>query len=72
LSATSAGASSSCPGATISATKLKITLLTQTSADGTVDSSDYCVKGNTLTVSDHGSGMMGQAVLTGTITATKQ
>ena len=50
-------------------------VLTQSpTANGTADQSDYCVKGQTLTVSPHAdaTAMMGQPGITGTITATKQ
>ena len=46
-------------------------VVTETSSSGSTDESDFCVKGNTLTISPHaGSTMMGQSV-SGTVTLTK-
>jgi hypothetical protein len=46
-------------------------LLTETASDGTVNQTDYCVKGTTLTESPHaGSTVMGETV-SGTLTLTK-
>lgn len=46
--------------------------LTETSSDGTVDVSTYCVSGTTLTEHLDGTKMMGNQGLSGTITLMKQ
>jgi hypothetical protein len=48
-------------------------LLTQQPTNGDSSAVDYCVKGQTLTISPHAdSSMMGMSGISGTITATKQ
>jgi hypothetical protein len=46
-------------------------LVTETASDGAVNTSDFCVKGTTLTQSPHGSSMMMGQSVSGTITLTK-